>query len=274
MDPCKRSLSGAKQSSRMSPVTGYPLLTTLLITFLLTMPSVLMAEDAIESDDQWRFGVELYGWLPKISGSTASGSDIDVGQSDLLDVLQMTLQGIVGVAKGKWSFTVDTVYLSVGDDQEGFSSGSSGYVYAYTDVDLQTWIVTSTVGYRVLDHEKGKLRIIAGARYLSLDLDVDVDLAAFPPDSRNISDSSSISDGILGVNGEITLNEQWYLPFYLDIGTGDSDLTWQAALSVGYRFSSFDLIAGYRYLTWDLNGHPALDDLTVNGPYAGIRFSF
>lgn len=257
----------------MNPCKESCLLTTLLVAVMLTMPPGLMAQNTDESD-QWKFGVELYGWLPQLSGSTTSGSEIDVDQKDLLDVLQMTLQGIVGVSKGKWSFTVDAVYLSVGDDHDGVSTVSSGIVSTYTDVDLTTWIVTPTVGYRVLDNEKGKLRIIGGARYLSLDVDVDVDIGTSPPLTPSISTSGGIWDGIIGVNGAIDLNEQWYLPFYLDVGTGDSDLTWQAALSVGYRFSSFDVLAGYRYLSWDLDDNPALDDLTVNGPYAGIKFLF
>lgn len=273
MQPFRKSLSGAKQLRMVLPVTRSHLLTTLLVAFMLVMPSILMAQNTSESE-QWKYGVQLYGWLPTITGSTASGSEIDVGQGDLIDALQMTLQGIVGVSKGKWSFTVDAVYLSVGDDQDGFSTVSSGIVSTYADVDLKTWIISPTVGYRVLENEKGKLRIIGGARYLSLDLDVDVDIATSPPLTPSISDSGGNWDGIIGVNGEIDLHKQWYLPFYLDIGTGDSDLTWQAALSVGYRFSSFDVLAGYRYLSWDFDDNPALDDLTVNGPYVGFRFSF
>ncbi len=257
----------------MNPCKESCLLTTLLVAVMLTMPPGLMAQSSEEAD-QWKFGVELYGWLPQLSGSTTSGSEIDVDQKDLLDVLQMTLQGIVGVSKGKWSFTVDAVYLSVGDDHDGVSTVSSGIVSTYTDVDLTTWIVTPTVGYRVLDNEKGKLRIIGGARYLSLDVDVDVDIGTSPPLTPSISTSGGNWDGIIGVNGAIDLNEQWYLPFYLDVGTGDSNLTWQAALSVGYRFSSFDVLAGYRYLSWDFDDNPALDDLTVNGPYAGFRVLF
>lgn len=273
METCNRRLSGALQSRKVLPVTSGYLLTTLLVTFMLAMPPVLMAQSTDDSEN-WKFGLELYGWLPKISGDTASGSEIDVGQGELLDVLQMTLQGIVGVSKGKWSFTVDAVYLSVEDDQYGSSTESSGIVPTNTDVDLNTWIVTPTIGYTVLENEKSKLRIIGGVRYLSLDLDVDVGIATSPPQTPSISYSGDEWDGIIGVNGHIDLNEQWYLPFYLDIGTGDSDLTWQAALAVGYRFSSFDVLAGYRYLTWDFDDSPALDDLTVHGPYVGFKLLF
>lgn len=245
----------------------------LLIILLFSSPSVMIAQ-VTDQDDQWNFGVGLYGWLPKISGSTASGSDVDVNQGELIDALQMTLQGILSITKGKWSFALDIVYLSVGDDQSGVLNVPTGNVNTNTNVDLQTWIVTPTIGYQLLEDEKGKLNFIVGARYLSLDLDVNINIATSPPRTPRVSDSGGIWDGIIGLHGEVTLNEQWYLPFYLDIGTGESDLTWQAALSVGYRFNSFDVVAGYRYLNWDLSDNPALDDLTVNGPYAGLKFFF
>lgn len=59
-------------------------------TIMLILPPVLMAQST-EDSDEWKFGVQLYGWLPQISGSAASGSEVDVDQGDLLDVLQMTL---------------------------------------------------------------------------------------------------------------------------------------------------------------------------------------
>lgn len=116
----------------------------LLIILLLASPSVMIAQDT-DQDDQWNFGVGLYGWLPKISGSTASGSAVDVNQGELIDVLQMTLQGILSVTKGEWSFALDIVFFNVGDDQSGVLNLPTGIVTTNTNVDLQTWIVTPSV---------------------------------------------------------------------------------------------------------------------------------
>jgi hypothetical protein len=41
------------------------------------------------------------------------------------------------------------------------------------------------------------------------------------------------------------LNEHWYLPYYADIGTGDSDLTWQLFGGIGYMFNWGDIKLGY-----------------------------
>ena len=55
---------------------------------------------------------------------------------------------------------------------------------------------------------------------------------------------------------------------------GDPDLTWQAFVGVGYRFRSFDLILGYRYLDWDLGSGVPISDLNVKGPMLGVRVEF
>lgn len=68
------------------------------------------------------------------------------------------------------------------------------------------------------------------------------------------------------------------MPFHLDIGTGNSDMTWQAFAGVGYKYENFDLIAGYRYLDYDFDGNDpaagALTDLTMGGPMIGAKFYF
>jgi len=48
-------------------------------------------------------------------------------------------------------------------------------------------------------------------------------------------------DVVIGVRGHANLNRQWYLPYQLDIGAGQSDLTWQAAGGIGYRFDWGDV---------------------------------
>jgi hypothetical protein len=87
-------------------------------------------------------------------------------------------------------------------------------------------------------------------------------------------ESGSVWDGIVGARGHVNLTEKWYLPFYADIGTGQSKLTWQALGGIGYRFKWFDFTVAYRYLSWDFGGGAPLDDLQIYGPYAGFIFHF
>ncbi len=120
------------------------------------------------------------------------------------------------------------------------------------------------------------LNAVAGARFLNLATDVDLRNAdpTAAPFSTSLSESGNNWDGIIGVRGEVSLNPTWFIPFHLDIGTGESDFTWQGFAGLGYRFKSLDVLVGYRYLYWDFEDNAALDDLDVSGPGAGVRFYF
>ncbi len=118
-------------------------------------------------------------------------------------------------------------------------------------------------------HGKSRLDILGGARYLYLKADLGLD----PLDLRT-SDPGSNWDAIIGARGDVDLAEKWHLFGYLDIGTGESDLTWQAMAGIGYKFKWIHLNAAYRYLEWDFDDNAALDDLNISGPGLGIKFVF
>lgn len=241
---------------------------TVFTTFAL---GSVAAEETAKADD-WQFFVDLYGWLPNIKGDAASGNDIDIGVGTILDDLNFTIMGALGAQKGKWSFMADIIYFDMEDDQSGTRTLPPGIpVSTYIDVDLSAWVITPMVGYNLLRKDKFRLDVQAGARYLYLDADVKANIG---PNGRRLSDSDSIWDAVVGVRGEVLFNEKWYLPYFLDIGTGGSELTFQIFGGVGYRFSKFELVAGYRYMRWNFDDSPVFDNLYLSGPLAGIKVRF
>ena len=50
-------------------------------------------------------------------------------------------------------------------------------------------------------------------------------------------------DGIVGVKGRwhFGAEHRWFVPYYVDIGTGDSDFTWQAMAGIGYSWAHWDV---------------------------------
>jgi hypothetical protein len=90
--------------------------------------------------------------------------------------------------------------------------------------------------------------------------------------------SGHIWDGIVGVRGAIVLGEGWSLPFHFDVGTGDTDLTWQAIALVPYKVSKWDVALGYRHLKWDFDdsdtGGDVFNDLYISGPLVGVKYLF
>ena len=231
-----------------------------LLFFTATTPGILAAEEAAQ-DEGWKFGAEIYLWGASIGGKSASGSNIDIDFDDLIENLNMAFMGTIGARKGKWSFMLDAIYLDVEDD-DTVGPGVKA------DVELFGWILTPTVGYNILETEKGRLDVLGGARYLYLK--AELGLTGF----SDVSDSGSVWDGIIGFKGQVNLTEKWYMPFYADIGTGDSDLTWQAFAGIAYKFKKIDVILAYRYLYWDFDDSDVFDDLNLSGPYVGIKFVF
>ncbi len=189
--------------------------------------------------------------------------------------------GMAGAYKGRWSFVVDGMYMDVEGDNSGtvslpLTSNVSITENVKADMEMETWVVTPTVGYELLQRDKFSLTLLAGLRYLWIDTSFEVESSnRFLYSEHKISDSHDNWDGIVGTRGQVRLADRWYLPYYADIGTGDSDVTWQVFGGVGYRFERFDLVAGYRYMYWDFDdGEYIIDDMYISGPMVGAVFMF
>ena len=263
--------SGLGQYRTARLIRIIPLLVT-LSAFLVLLPLAVQAAEQSPTDE-WQFLAEAYFWGASVNGESVSGSDISIDIDDLIDDLNLGFMGALGVRKGKWGFLVDTIYLDVSDNKNVVVDG----VGVNTNVDLKGWVVTPMAGYQVYEAGNTNVNVIAGARYLNLSVDVDLRNADPTSDflKPSISDSGGNWDGIIGIKGDIFLNDHWFIPYYADIGAGNSKFTWQVLGGLGYRFhKSFDVLAAYRYLSWDFDDSDVFEDLNFSGFAAGVRFYF
>ena len=244
-----------------------------IIAMLVNAGPVSAGENT--QDDNWQFGFGLYGWGSSIGGKNAAGNDIQLELSDILDNLNFVAMGVVGARKGRWTFGADIIYLDLEGDRDSRVPVLGGVAGVNTGVELESWVVTPAAGYSVVDSENFSFNVIGGARYLSLKTDVNVH-ANTPsrPQLAQVVVSGNVWDAIIGVKGNYAFNKHWYIPYYLDIGTGDSDFTWQASAGIGYRFSACDVVLIYRYLSWDFDNNPVLDNMDISGPLLGVKFMF
>ena len=134
----------------------------------------------------------------------------------------------------------------------------------------------------MLHQENFSLDAIAGARLLDLQEDArwnfNGDIASLPLPGRSGSGQAEDSDwdAIVGVRGRATFGAErnWFVPYYLDVGTGDSDFTWQARIGLGYSFESLDVLGVWRYLDYDLGDSTPIESIDFNGPALGVTFRF
>ena len=239
---------------------------------LFIAPALPAAAETASDADRWEFVGEIYLWGADIGGEDVAGDDIDIPFSDLIDNLDMAFMGSVKGLKGGWSLFGDFIYLDVQDDITGTANIIGRPEKTKADVELKAYIGTMGVGHVVMETETSRVDVMLGARYLKLEADAEFELGSF---RTKLSDSGDGWDGIVGIYGIANLNPKWYLNYYADVGTGESDLTWQASASISYRFDKFDTVLGYRYLDYEFDDDAELiDNLNISGPFAGVKFRF
>jgi len=250
-----------------------------------------LAQQPASQTDSWQFGVSIYGWYPDITGQTAftqdgSDSEFEIDAEDILDNLKFTLMGMFEVHKGRWGILTDVIYMDVGDSETGTRKANVGRrqlpvdAAADVDLDIKSWVWTLAGTYRALDQSGLTLDVVAGARYLDVEQEVDWvvtgNVGPIPVPDRTGSAKTSLTnwDALIGVRGRYAFGAQkaWFVPYHLDVGTGDSDLTWQGIVGLGYAFRWCEVAAVWRHLYYDLSSDKAIDDMSFSGPAAGVTF--
>ena len=223
----------------------------------------------------WQFGANVYVWAAGISGTTSGDDHFTLSFNDIINNLDFTAMVGGEARKGKWSIIADIIYMDLSDktNMTGNVLEPPVITEAKVKVSMTSWVVNMVGGYNFIDMDKLKLDLVAGARYLYIEPELSVSLNN---QSHNFSDSGDVLDPVVGLRGRTDLTDKWFLSYYVDWGTGDSESTAQALGGFGYHFKSLDAFAGYRYIQWNLDNGPGqpLAYLDISGPYAGVRFRF
>jgi hypothetical protein len=244
---------------------------------VLSAGSAAAQDGTSESDDEWQYSAAVYLWAADVGGRTTTGSTVEVDFSDILDNLEGAFLGAFEARKGKWSFLTDALYLDIAATSD-VPIGPGSTLTSNVSLDLTTKVFHLVGGYNLWAEGQSRLDFIAGVRNLDLDTDlvlnVDVPFAPQPPPIV-ASASDNAVDFIIGLKGNIALSERWFLPYYVDIGGGDSDSTWQATVGLGFRAGRWiDLALVYRHVEWSFDSTQSVDSLDFSGPTFGAIFRF
>jgi hypothetical protein len=256
------------------------------------VPTLAVAADADPFDGRWHFTLTPYLWLPNVNANLSydfprpqtDQIKSEVGPNDYVENLKFGLSLVGEVRKGPWSAFSDIIYLDFGNEEtrvrditgpEGRDLVDLG-VRAETELSATLWSLAGA--YRVVQRPEGHLDVFVGFRHLGLDTDLEwtfVRDSTLPGFDRIRAGKATKDidhwDAILGVKGQMRLGEtSWYMPYYLDLGTGDSELAWQAMLGVGYRFDWGSVNLSIRSLSYEFDEADA--DLRFTGPAVGVSF--
>lgn len=253
--------------------------------------------------DKWNFSLAPYLWLPGIKGTLNYGppppggatAKVDVDADKILDAFDFGLMLEGEARKGRWLIGADMIYIKLSAANSGIKevdfSGPSGQVTVANsvsggaDVKFESTVFTLVGGYELLQQPRATLYGIGGLRYLGIDATTNWNLSATITGpagsgqtfarSGSVTKSESIVDAIIGVRGRFTLGDgNWFVPYHLDVGAGNSDLTYQAVLGVGYSFKWGETYLSYRYLHYDMGSSKLLQNVALSGPALGLNFRF
>lgn len=243
-----------------------------VIASLLAIPATAAYADAHEETGKWRWTGKLYLWGAGIEGTTITGGDIDVGFDDILDNLEFGLMGGLEASNGKWSAIGDFIYLDVeGEETSGLPGPGGGEVSAKAGVE--GLVVNLLGGYRFASSEAASADLIFGARYLDVDVSLEANPNVPPPtDGRTFTGGDSVVDAVIGVRGGVRMSKSFYVPYILDVGAGESDLTWQIMVGIGWRPEWGEVTLAYRHLEWEFDSGTPVQDINFSGP--GLLFKY
>jgi hypothetical protein len=256
---------------------------------LLAAIIVAPAAAAQQLSDEWQFRAAIYGWLPDVKGSTtfpAGSGSINVDASQIISSLKFTFMGTLEAHKGRWGVFTDFIYLDVGGSKSGTRDLTVGNVTLPPSITLDATLNIKSVvwtlagSYRVLTDADASLDVLAGARLLAmqqtLDWQFSTDIVYLAPVPRTGTSVLNVNiwDGIVGARGRLAFgaDRQWFVPYYADVGTGDSQLTWQAVAGIGYVYHWGEVFAAWRYLDYNFKSGSKIADVSFNGPGVGVAF--
>ncbi len=261
-----------------------------VIAIAALAPNAAIAQ---QLSDQWQWRGIIYGYFPSIGGATrfparTGGTSVDVDADTVLRNLKFAFMGTLEVQKGRWGGFSDVMYVDIGGSKSQTRDVRIGGVdipvgvTADLSLDVKGWIWTSAVSYRAVSDTDGFFDVFGGVRMLDMDQRLGWQFSANvgPINGPGIEGDAQVSltnwDAIVGAKGRYRFGQQreWFLPYYVDAGGGDSRFTWQGIGGIGYAFSWGELVAVWRYIGYDFKSGDKIERLNFSGPAIGVAFRF
>jgi hypothetical protein len=249
-----------------------------------------VSTEATRGNDSWQFGAFVYVYYADIgtdatlpNGTTSS---VTIDAKDLFNNLKFGALGSFEARKGDWGVFSDVMYMNVGKFDSQYHNliiggiGLPADVSSSTNFDMKSVVWTLVGTYRAVAAERATLDVVAGARLLdekvTVDWTLNGNIASIPLPGRGgtVSAKEDYVDGIVGIKGRVGIgaDQKWFFPYYGDIGTGDSKLTWQLMAGLGYAFKWGELIGGWRHVDYEFKSNSAISSSNFDGPMLGAAF--
>jgi hypothetical protein len=244
---------------------------------ILTLLLCHASSAAAPGDDGWHFHIAPYAWLAGQDGTVATlpglpPAEIEI---DFWDDVVGNIDGalmLVGEArKGRFGIFMDVAYTDIESD-----ASTPGPYFSSIVSTTESWIVTATGLYRLVEKPRTSLDLIAGIRYWSVDSTLELRPGILP--GQKVSNKEDWVDPLVGVKSFVSLGaSKFFVSGGLVIGGfgAASDFMWDVNANLGYQWGEmFSTTIGYRYLDVDYEDNGFLYDVAQHGPVLGLSWRF
>lgn len=196
-------------------------------------------------DDVWHVEVMPYFWSLGIDGTAMvrnHGADVNLSSSDLWDYTNFGGSILGAFDKGHFASWGQIDYFS-------FTDSDLGNVPAGSSLDVKATIYTLGAGYQ-FQASKGKhYDLMLGLRTVSLDNTLNLN-----QNGGSYSGTRNATDALVILRPYIPLSKHWTFNPTLDVGGGQSDLTYELWPQIQYQFAAHWVArVGYRRLYYRIS---------------------
>ncbi|HTT10267.1 MAG TPA: hypothetical protein VMG60_05195 [Burkholderiaceae bacterium] len=242
-----------------------------------------------QAADGLQFTGQLNFYMPSVGGRTVfgqagSGVEIGIDPNKVLEHRNPAFMGTLEARRGRWGGFMDLTYVDLGNSKAASTQLTIGGIDLPADANAQldyhlrggAWTIAGT--YRGIPDRDSPADLLAGFRLLeirqSLGWQTAGNIGSIPAAGRSGDAAFNVDnwDVVFGVKGRLTMvrDRKWFIPYYVDIGSGDSKLTWQLMLGFGWAFPWGDLVASWRHLDYRMKSGGNVDSLNFDGPAVGV----
>lgn len=275
----------------------------LICCVLLFSPGAGAAKEPSNGDtpevaeaSEWRFLVNLYGWVPEMHGTVKAKdvtAGIDIGLGQVFDLLgngdALAGAGHFEVQRGRFSFFVDA-FGGTARPSTDVVLGRRDQIEGTADLTMNYLFFEFGPAYRVLEYRGESasrpilVDVLAGGRFMYFYESVRL-LGSGPAGfDQSINTSTTWVDPFIGGRFLVPLVGDLDILFRGDIGGfgAGSDLAWNLLGGLSYTLpwrplgAETAIVAVYKAIDfdWESDGGQLRIDLNMRGPAVGMAFRF
>ena len=269
-----------------------PRLLSMLVLAGLGLASMSAHADDDRFSGGWHSALTIYGWLPGVSADLrfevpGSGNVTTKSDNNIFDKLEGAFMIQGEVRNGEWGFFGDADWVKFGDQKGRFTNIGGENIGGSANLDsrwnMKGGMVTLAGLYNLNNGAWGFNDVLFGARYIWIKSNLSWDFSLIGDggnvsieNSGHVSRQTHATDAVVGFRGRYNFSgSNWYMPYYLDAGTGDDTFTAQVLVGVGYAFDWGGMTLAWRYVHYTQDDDSELlKQIDLNGPALGVTWHF